>query len=222
MRAIKWAASLVFADLGWKLLSLAAAVVIWALVAGEPELSTFTAVRLEYKNLPEDLEIVSDPVASVVLELRGPSGDLSGLGSNIRPEVVVDMSSAGPGEHTYAIGRGNVKVARGIRLVRAIPAELRVRFELRRERTITVEARFAGEGQNGYEVGRVSADPREVRIAGPRSHVARVSSAITDQIDVSNIVGTSQFHVNLFVEDPLVRLVDATEATVTVSMKKKH
>ena len=56
------------------------AVVIWALVASEPELSTFATVRLEYKNLPDDLEISSDPVSSVVLELRGPSGELRGVG----------------------------------------------------------------------------------------------------------------------------------------------
>lgn len=221
MRAVKWAGGLIFANLGWKLLSLAVAVVIWALVASEPELSTFTAVRLEYKNLPEDLEIVSEPVASLVLELRGPSGELMGMGDSIRPEVVVDMSSARPGEHTYAIGRSNVKVTRGLRLVRAIPAELRFRFESRRERHVPVEARFVGAGQNGYEVAHSVVSPHAVLISGPRSHVARVISANTDQIDVSNLVGTSEFHVSIFVDDPLVRLVDTTEAAVTVSMKKK-
>jgi len=48
-----------------------------------------------------------------------------------------------------------------------------------------------------------------------------VNSAVTDQIDVSNVVGTSQFHVNLLVEDPYVRMEGPAEATVQITMKKK-
>jgi hypothetical protein len=35
------------------------------------------------------------------------------------------------------------------------------------------------------------------------------------------VTGTSEFHVNVFVDDPFVRFVDAPEAAVTVSMKKR-
>ena len=44
--ALQWILRLVFHNFGWKLLSLAVAVVLWALVASEPELSTFATVRL--------------------------------------------------------------------------------------------------------------------------------------------------------------------------------
>ncbi|MGA2592327.1 MAG: hypothetical protein ABSH32_20640 [Bryobacteraceae bacterium] len=44
-------------NVGWKLLSLAAAVLLWIAVASEPELSTFISLPVEYKNLPTDLEI---------------------------------------------------------------------------------------------------------------------------------------------------------------------
>ena len=64
---------------GWKMLALAIAVLIWVLVASEPELSTFVNIRLEYKNLPEDLVISSEPVTTISLELRGPSGELRGV-----------------------------------------------------------------------------------------------------------------------------------------------
>ena len=97
IRSLKWIRNLLFENFGWKVLSLALAVVIWAVVATEPELATFANVGLEYKNLPEGLEIASDPVSSVVLELRGPSGALRGLGDAIHPAVVIDMSGAQSG-----------------------------------------------------------------------------------------------------------------------------
>jgi len=221
-RLWKRAVAKVFENFWWKLLSLGIAVAIWALVASEPELSTFTTVRVEYKNLPDDLEISSEPVSTVALELRGPSGQLNGVGETIRPSLVLDMANARPGERTYTIGDANVKLSRGVQLVRAIPSEVRFRFEPRRTRTVPVEVRFTGEGQNGYQIAHSEVIPAEIQIVGPRSRVARVNSAVTDQIDVSNAVGVTQFHVSLLVEDPYVRIEGSPEATVQVTMRTKQ
>ena len=223
MRALRW-----FTDnFLWKMLALAIAVAIWMLVASEPELSTFATVRLEFKNLPDDLEISSQPVSTISLELRGPSGELRsvsgepyGLGS-LRPAVILDMSGVQPGERTFPIGNGSVRLARGVHLVRAIPSEVRFDFERRAIRTVAVTPRFRGEGSNGYAVAQVNVEPSQVEIAGPASHVARVSEAVTDQVDVSNVVGTKEFRVNAYVEDPFVHLNDSPQVMVSVVMKKK-
>jgi hypothetical protein len=221
IRRLKGLGAALVDNLWWKLLALATAVVIWALVASEPELSTFTTVRLEYKNLPDDLEISAEPVSTVVLELRGPSGALRGVGETVRPSVVLDMSNARVGDRTYAIGDRAVKLARGVHLVRAIPQEVRFQFEGRRVRKIPVEVRFTGEGQNGYEIAHWEVQPREVQIVGPRSRVGRISAAGTDLVDVSSVVGGSEFHVNLLVDDAFVRMEGPAEAIVRVTMKKK-
>jgi hypothetical protein len=221
IRALKWVGGLLFENLGWKLLALAAAVVIWALVASEPELATFTTVRLEYKNLPGDLEIGSEPVTSVVLELRGPSSELRGLGESVRPAVVLDMSSVRPGERTFTVGDGNVKLARGVRLVRSIPSEVRFVFEESGYRSVPVHVRFTGEGQNGYAVAHYEVAPRHLPIAGPKSRVGRIAAVDTDRVDVSSVVGSSEFRVNAFVEDPYVRFTASPQVTVVVTMKRK-
>jgi len=43
-------------NVGWKLLSLAAAFFIWVNIASEPELATILSAPVEYKNYPKDLE----------------------------------------------------------------------------------------------------------------------------------------------------------------------
>ena len=220
-RTLKWVRGLMFENLAWKLLALAVAVVIWALVASEPELATFATVRLEYKNMPEDLEISSEPVDSVVLELRGPSGELRGAGELAHPAVVLDMSSAQAGERTFMIGADNVKMMRGVRLVRAIPSQVRLAFEQRRTLTVPVRVRFSGEGQNGYVVASYEAAPRVLRIVGPRSRVARIAAVVTDPVDVSTTVGTAEFRVNAFMDDPFVRFQQTPQVAVMVTMKKK-
>ena len=163
---------LVIANPGWKLLSLAIALAVWGVVANEPELATFTTAGIEYKNLPEDLEISSEPVSTVKLELRGPSGQLRGVSDGASPEVILDMSDVRVGERTFPIGDGNVRLVRGVQLVRAIPSLVRIRFERHAQRTVKVTPRF--HDRDGYEVADYTVNPDSVAVAGPASHIAQI------------------------------------------------
>ena len=221
MNKMKWTLGLVTDNFWWKLLALAIAFTIWVLVANEPELSTFTTVRVAYRNVPDDLEISSAPTETVTLELRGPAGEVRGVGESRSPAVVLDMSSVQPGQRTFVIGDGNVSLARGVQLVRAIPSGIRFEFERRADRTIPVRARFTGEGANGYVVGRFTVSPNRIEVTGPASHVARVEAALTDPVDVSSAVGTFQLRVNAFVADSYVRFQSPPQVVVAVEMKKK-
>jgi len=218
---MQWTIGLLTHNFWWKLLALAIAFTIWVLVANEPELSTFTTVRVAYRNIPDDLEISSAPMETVTLELRGPAGEVRGVGESRSPSLVLDMSSVGPGQRTFEIGDGNVTLARGVRLVRAIPSAIRFEFDRRAERTIPVHPRFTGEGANGYVVGRYTVSPALMPISGPAGRVARVDAAITDPVDVSSAVGTFQMRVNAFVPDSYVRFQSSPQVVVAVVMKKK-
>jgi hypothetical protein len=222
LRGAGWTLRLIFENIGWKLLSLAAATTIWALVSTEPELSTFASARVEYKNLPEGVEISSSPLTSILLELRGPSGELSGIGeASIHPQVILDMSSAVPGERTFTIDGAAVKLPRGVHLAGAIPPQVRFDFERRAKATVSVAVRIAGEGHDGYFVASEHAQPDRLGIVGPASHVSRITQASTDAVDVSQVVGTSQFRVNAFLNDPYVRFQSSPQVEVTITMKKK-
>ena len=111
-------------NLGWKAGSLVIATLLWISVSNEPELSTFQSVPVEYKQMPQNLEISSDVDETVRLELRGPSGRLHDL-RDAKLAVVLDFSAVHqPGDRTFPIDERNVSLPRGIRLVRAIPGRL--------------------------------------------------------------------------------------------------
>lgn len=207
-------------DLGWKLLSLAIALLLWFFVASEPELSTFVTVPVQFKDMPEGVEVASDIVESVYLELRGPSADLRALEASRTYAVVLDMSQVRPGERTFAIGPGDVRLPRGLRMERAFPSELRFTFEKRTTAQVPVEVRFTA-AQPGYEVAGFQVSPSVLKIVGPESRVGRVKSVATDSINLSGVVGAAQFHVNAFVEDGHVRLVSPPQVIVDVQVKAK-
>jgi YbbR domain-containing protein len=205
----------------WKVLAVAGSVAIWVLVASEPELSTFKTVRLEFRNLPDDIEVSSAPRESVTLELRGPAGELRGPGDAKEPAVVLDMTGELPGQHTFEIGAGNVVLPRGVTLVRAIPSEVRFEFERLAWKSIPVQVRFTGEGASGYVVSRYSVSPENLVIEGPADHVAQVRGAETDPVDVSSAPAGGQWRVNAFVADPYVHFRTPPEVLVSVTMKKQ-
>ena len=224
-RALKWMLGLVFQNFWWKVLSLAIAFAIWAMVASEPEMETSVSVPLEYRDLPDGVEI-SDVIPSsntVSLELRGPSGELRSLGQNggLRPGVVLDMAGVRPGQHTFTIGMGDVKLPHGVRLVWARPSVVRFDFDLHANRSVPVSVHFVNEGERGYVVAGYKVTPPYLTIAGPNSHVQKITSVVTDPVDVSNVVGTSEFRVNAFVNDSYVRFESPPQVTVAVTMKKK-
>lgn len=204
---------------GYKLLALVSALVIWAIVANEPELSTFTSVGVQFKDLPEDVEIASEIQESVYLELRGPSGELSSRVSD-RSKVVLDLRLVHPGERTFNIGDASIKLPPGVRLVRAIPAQLRFRFERRASRGVRVVPRFLNL-PDGYAVASFEVLPPILDITGPESSVDRVHTVSTDTIDLTGVVGQADFRTNAFADDSRVRFTGKSGVTVRVAVAKK-
>jgi hypothetical protein len=208
----------IFDDFWWKLGSLAVAVVMWLVVSSEPELSTFVSVPVQYKDLPSGLEINSDLIESVYLELRGPSGELRGGPDSRRYAVVLDMSAVRPGEQTFTIGDHQVRLPRGIRMMRAVPSQIRFEFERQALREIPVHVRFEGPAES---VARYRVEPSALRIEGPASRVQRVKALVTDPVPLSGVTGNRQYSVNTFVDDPHVRIAAPSQVQVTVEMKRK-
>jgi YbbR domain-containing protein len=129
------------------------------------------------------------------------------------------MADVRTGDRTFPIGDGNVKLVRGVQLVRAIPSTVRLRFERRADRTVKVMPRLRN--RDGYEVTSFNVSPDTIAITGPASHVAQIESAETDQVNIPAREGTFDYPVNTYVEDPFVRFPAVSRVTVTVTVRKK-
>jgi YbbR domain-containing protein len=207
--------------LGYKLVALGAAVVLWLTLVDERELATSIPVSVQYRNLPADLELISDPLDRLYLKLRGPATQLN-MQALSSTSVVLDLSGVHTaGEQTFAIGTKTLSLPVGVSVERTIPSQIRLRFEERKTKDIVVEARFAGPPPPGYRVASQQVFPPNLRIVGPESHINLVDSAQTDPIDLSGTVGNAQFRVSAYVSDPQVRFEDQSAlVTVRVNLEK--
>src|SRR5260370_17820688 len=100
---------------GWKLASLLIAFALWIAIAREPELATSLSIPIEFKNIPDDLDIGSNVPDRIHVEVRGPSGRLSR--ENLSDlAVALDLSAAHIAAPTYTVRPANTNLLSGIEL----------------------------------------------------------------------------------------------------------
>src|ERR1022692_1281318 len=205
----------IFGNLGWKLLSLAIAMALWIAVAREPELATSIAVPIEFKSIPDDLDVGSNLPDRVRLEIRGSSGRLSR--DNLADlAVIVDLADARPGERTYNIRASNINLPSGVRFYRALPSQITLRFDkLLMKEVEIVLAPYSKGPPEGYRVRSYTLEPAKTFIRGPEQRVKSISHVTLDPVDLSSVISQAEFQTHVNLGDPQVRL----EVPSTVRLK---
>lgn len=211
-----------FSNLQWKLLSLLIALGLWLVLVQEPELVTSHSVPVFFKDLPRDMEIGSDVPDRVHVEVRGPSGKLT-------PEmfsdtaVLVDLSGVHTvGERTFTVNSASLNLPVGVRFLRAVPSQVRLRFDRVLSKDVKVQVRIGNPQPPGYRVMGHAVEPETLRITGPEGRVRQIDSAQTDPIDLSGVFSESEFRVHAYVSDPQVRFEGTPVVTVKVFVARIH
>ena len=102
-----------FRNLGLKVVALALSAVLWLTLAGEHVVERSLRVPLEFRNIPDALEIVGNAPDSVDVRLRGSSAVLS----RVQPgEIVakIDLATARSGSRLFHIRADEVRAPYGV------------------------------------------------------------------------------------------------------------
>jgi YbbR domain-containing protein len=210
----------IFRNIGWKVLSLALAALVWIAIHREPIILSVLAAPVQFKNAPSNLEISSDVVEKVDIETRGPAELLRNL-SEKRVAVVLDFSSVRePGERTFTIERNTTSLPRGVELVRVIPSQLRFTFERQIVRSVPVDPLVSGTLPKGLRVVSLVSSPLELAVTGPESKVRGVTVLHTDPVNLNGLSEDKNVRVTAYLKDPQLRFKDPPEVTVKVSITK--
>jgi len=210
----------VLVKIGWQLVALAVAFVLWLVFTGSPQVVTSISAPIEYQNMPQDLESTAELPRRVSLEISGPAARLHEADLTNRRVVLNLESVQRPGERTFTIDRRNIDLPGGLTLVRAIPAQVRLTFERSISASVPVRVRIGAPPPEGYHVAKQQALPNTLRIVGPESRVHLVGAVDADPIDLSRTVGKASFQVHAFVADPQVRFVSSPLVEVSISLEK--
>jgi YbbR domain-containing protein len=200
-----------------KLVSLLLAIGLWLAVASAPPAAIEIKVPIEFRNLPENLEIDSASFTEAQVRLRGPERVLHSIGpADVRAEV--DLSSVQPGERTFDLTSRQVHVPYDVEVEQIIPGQFHLSFDVRKTRAVEVHPRVTGNFARGLQVAQVFAEPSTITVVGPRGRVDALEAATTDPVDASGTITRASFTTRVFVGDPLVQVVHPSPIRVTVIM----
>jgi YbbR domain-containing protein len=206
-----------FRQLGLKFFAIVLAALLWLTVAGEHVVERSLRVPLEFRNIPEALEIVGNTPDTVDVRVRGSSAVLSRLQAG---EIValLDLSSARSGSRLFHIRNDEVRAPFGVEVSQVLPTTLALELEKSARRKVPVVPAIEGDPAPGFVVGKWVADPATVEIVGPDSHVRQVAEATTEPISVKDARTLVRDGVTIGVVDSSVRLLAAQTANVTVEI----
>jgi YbbR domain-containing protein len=217
---IKLIKRILIENLGWKVLSVALAFLLWAAVASEPELATSISVPILFRNIPDDMDISSEVLERVHLEIRGPARRLTPE-SLAQTAVVLNLSDVQPGERTFTIHDRDVRqLPIGVVFYRAVPSQVGLRFERLLSRDVPIQPVYSKPPPDGYRIVSYWFSPAKVRVRGPEGHVQPIHNVMSDPIDLSGVVSKKEVRVQVRVGDPQVRLEAAPVVTYSVEMTK--
>jgi len=206
-------------NFGLKAVSLLLALGLWLAVARDPTAEVAVTVPIEFRHIPENLEISSERIPEAQIRVRGPER----LVRRLRPVDVhaeIDVGAAKPGERTFDLTERHVQRPNDLEVVQIVPGQVHVAFDTRLTRQVDVRPRVTGTFAAGYRIAQVLSDPATISITGPRQHVEAVEAATTDPIDASGTIERATFVTNVYVSDPLVQAVHSAPVRVTVIMEK--
>jgi YbbR domain-containing protein len=207
-------------NIGWKLLSLVAAFFIWLNISNEPELSAIIAAPVEYKNYPKDLEISSEIIETIDVEAHGPADQLREVSDSHLAAIVDFASVQAPGERTLTLTSAEVKLPRGMQLIRIIPAQLRFQFEHRLTRNIPVQVPITGKLPDGLRFVSQTVTPGALSIAGPESRVEAVLKAESDPFDLTQVTHDTTQKLSVYIGERQVRFLTTPQVTVSIHVEK--
>lgn len=209
----------VLKNLPFKLISLAIAIMLWWAVGRDSSIEIPMTVPLEFQHAPSNLEITSDYPFQAQVTLRGPEHLLQEMRAS-QVHALLDLEGAEPGERTFDLSASQVRAPHNIKVVQVVPAQFHISFDYRATRTVPVQPRVIGSLLSGYEMKQPVADPSQVAIVGPERRVNTITSALTDPVDATGIVGSATFTTHAYVSDPLVRVQAPRSIQVTVTTEK--
>lgn len=200
-----------------KVFALALAALLWLTVAGEHLVERTLRVPLEFRNIPEQLEIVGDPPGTVDVRLRGSSALLGRLEPG-EIVAVLDLAGARPGARLFHLRNDEVRSPYGVEVAQVVPGTLALDLERSGRRVVPVVPPTEGDPAPGFVVGRITAEPATVEVLGPESRLRELSEATTEPVTVSASRERVRDVVTIGVADSAVRLAQPQSATVVVEI----
>ncbi|GFN22001.1 CdaR family protein [Thermanaeromonas sp. C210] len=172
-------------NLGYRLLAVVLALILWFYVTAEqnPNMEQVVRIPLETENLGEGL-VVADLPAEVQVRVEGRKGYIN----NLLPRDIkayVDLRAARIGDNILPV---QVSLPEGVTLVRVNPPQVKVKVDQVRDLQLPVQVALNGTPAGGYRALEPVLKPSEVVVSGPEDVLKGISKVYVE-VDINEARG---------------------------------
>jgi YbbR domain-containing protein len=194
-----------FDNAALKLVALLLSLTLFIVVRGDRETSVSFEVPVAYTET-EGRVMTSRPIDSVRVTVRGPWTRLRNFDSGPRKPILVDLSNRSDGD--YEFPTSSISVPTGLRVTSINPPSVRLTFEERATKVVTVKPDFEGQPARGYVLGDVTVSPSHVTIRGPKGIVSAMTEVNTLPIKIEGLATGGEERVTLEPTESHITIVD--------------
>jgi len=178
--------SLLFRNMGLKILSLCFAVVLWYSVVSERQSNLLVTVPLTFVNVPKTMKVRKISDERVSLHLEGSISALRGMEIG-KIRGTIDLSGAHEGKSRYELLPSHFNLPEGIRVEGISPEVIYVVLEKLQSFRLPVKVRLKGRVDRHYVLQKVSVEPAYVWVTGDRQARSSIDNIPTDVVDIEGL-----------------------------------
>jgi hypothetical protein len=206
---------------GGLLLTFVLVSVFWGLYAGREFSLISIKAPVYYQDIPKDLQLRKASAEEVEVQVSGRRGLMNSLDPQ-HVRAFLSLADIGAGEHDFPLKAENIVLAPGLEVKRITPSSITVEMERILEITVQVKVDLGGTPPEGYELDTMRVKPDAVRVRGPATVLAGVSSIRTRPIDLQALRvrdGQATVEAPLIMDSPSIELREFEKGQVQVSLR---
>lgn len=206
-------------NIGLKLASLVAALILFSLVRGaeDAQRSIFVDVIANLPLAESGKLLISEPPDQVRLTLKGSRSQINSLRPEDIPAVEIDLRDTDLRYYYFADDEFDVPA--GITITQVAPTSIPLTWANRIERRVPAQVRLVGQPAEGLALAQPPrVDPEEVLVVGPDTEVDVMRTVRTEPLELSEL-GVGRHETRLALTRPPPHTRFATDNTVLVTLE---
>jgi len=182
---------LIFENLGFKIVALLMALLLWFHVATEKIYEYTKNFPVKILNVPDELILAREVPPEVQVKIGGKGKELLKLLLMEKKNLQIDVGEFRIGENNYNFKPEEIPIPEGLdlRVVEILsPKNVKISLDRLMEKKVPVSSQITILPEQGYVLmGEVSLKPQEVIISGPRGLVRKINSIQTEKKMLENV-----------------------------------
>ncbi len=205
---------------GLKLFSLLIALILWITLIPPEKMfqEKNLTISLETHNLPQNMELVKKPPATIDVTIRAPYRYMDQItSSNVVAEL--NLQNASLFQEDYTLNESMISMPTGVRatVVKITPNTVNLKLERSVEIMLEVVPDTIGDPIEGLKIEKIEVDPSQVLIRGAESKIKKDYKVRTSPIDISTLMQTTELEADLILPSPDLRFATSlTKVKVTI------